>query len=71
MNDLTTGKDPNKIEEIERIRKVCNKGRINRLKTVKIDLFVQSDDGTAYLFDLKTAKPNISNFRDFKRTLLE
>lgn len=28
-------------------------------------------DGTQYLFDLKTAKPNISNFKDFKRTLLE
>lgn len=71
MNDLTTGKEPNKIEEIERIRKVCNKGRMNRLKTVKVDLFVQSGDGTVHLFDLKTAKPNISNFKDFKRTLLE
>ena len=71
MNDLTVGKNPNKIEEIERIRKVCNKGRPNKLKTVKVDLFVQSDDGTAHLFDLKTAKPNISNFKDFKRTLLE
>jgi type II restriction enzyme len=71
MNDLTMGKDPNKIEEIERIRKVCNKGRLNKLKTVKVDLFVQGADGTAHLFDLKTAKPNISNFKDFKRTLLE
>lgn len=71
MNDLTVGKNPNKIEEIERIRKVCNKRRPNKLKTVKVDLFVQSDDGTAHLFDLKTAKLNISNFKDFKRTLLE
>ncbi len=44
---------------------------MNKLKTVKVDLFVQSADETAYLFDLKTAKPNISNFKDFKRTLLE
>jgi type II restriction enzyme len=71
MNDLTMGKDPNKIEEIERIRKVCNKGRLNKLKTVKVDLFVQGADGTAPLFDLKTAKPDISNFKDFKRMLLE
>jgi len=71
MNELTIGKNPNKAEEIERIRKVCNKGTMNKLKTVKVDLFVQSTDGTAYLFDLKTAKPNISNFKDFKRTLLE
>lgn len=71
MNDLTIGKSANKAEEIERIRKVCNKGTINKLKTVKVDLFVQSIDGTIHLFDLKTAKPNISNFKDFKRTLLE
>ncbi|MCD6118196.1 TdeIII family type II restriction endonuclease [bacterium] len=71
MNELTIGKNPNKTEEIERIRKVCNKGTMNKLKTVKVDLFVQSTDGTVHLFDLKTAKPNISNFKDFKRTLLE
>ena len=71
MNELTIGKNPNKAEEIEKIRKVCNKGAMNKLKTVKVDLFVQSADGTVHLFDLKTAKPNISNFKDFKRTLLE
>jgi type II restriction enzyme len=41
------------------------------LKTVKVDIFVQDKEGTVHLFDLKTAKPNISNFKDFKRTLLE
>ena len=71
MNELTMGKNPNKAEEIERIRKVCNKGRMNKLRTVKVDLYVQSTDGKVHLFDLKTAKPNISNFKDFKRTLLE
>lgn len=71
MNDLTIGKTPNKKEEIERIRQVCKKGKMNRLKTVNVDLFVQGRDGTVHFFDLKTAKPNISNFKDFKRTLLE
>lgn len=71
INELTTGKHPNKPEEIKRIREVCNKGKINKLKTVKVDLYVQGKDGTIHLFDLKTAKPNISNFKDFKRTLLE
>lgn len=71
MNDLTIGKTPRKEEEIERIRKVCRKGGMNKLKTVKVDLFVKSKDEVIYLFDLKTAKPNISNFKDFKRTLLE
>ncbi|RCK75908.1 MAG: type II restriction endonuclease TdeIII [Ignavibacteriae bacterium] len=71
MNELTTGKNPNKIEEIERIRKVAVSGKLNKLKTVKVDLFVKSKDGTIHLFELKTVKPNISNFKDFKRTLLE
>ncbi len=71
MNNLSVGKNPNKVKEIERIRKVSNKGKINKLKTVKVDLYVQSVNGTAHLFDLKTAKPNISNFKDLKRTLLE
>lgn len=71
MNELTTGKTPNKIEEIERIRKVATSGRINKLKTLKVDLFVKENDGSVHLFDLKTVKPDISNFKDFKRTLLE
>lgn len=29
------------------------------------------ENGEIFLFDIKTAKPNISNFKDFKRTLLE
>lgn len=73
MNDLSSGigQKPNKLNEISRIRKVCNKGAINTLGTVKVDIFLKSNDGGIYLFDLKTAKPNISNFKDFKRTLLE
>lgn len=71
MNELTIRGNPNKIDEIERIRNICRKGKINKLKTVKVDLFVKSNDGVIHLFDLKTAKPNISNFKDFKRTLLE
>jgi len=72
MNELITGrKNPHKIEEIEKIRKVATSGKMNLLKTVKVDLFVINNDGVVYLFDLKTVKPNISNFKDFKRTLLE
>lgn len=71
MNELTMGSNPNKFDEIKRIRNVCTKGKMNRLKTVKVDIFLKSYEGTSYLFDLKTVKPNISNFKDFKRTLLE
>lgn len=71
INNLTTGDDPDKTAETNLIREASRKGQLNELKTVKIDLFVEDDNGEIFLFDLKTAKPNISNFKDFKRTLLE
>ena len=71
INELTVGQNPAKLVEIERIRKVCRKGKTNKFKTVKVDLFLEAKDKSIHLFDLKTAKPNISNFKDFKRTLLE
>jgi type II restriction enzyme len=71
MNQLTVGKSPNKTKELEELRKSVAEGKINEIKTVKVDLFIESKDGNQFLFDLKTAKPNISNFKDFKRTLLE
>jgi type II restriction enzyme len=71
INELSVSGNPNKVNEIERIRKVCTKGKINKLKTVKVDLCVKDNQGTIHLFDIKTAKPNLSNFKDFKRTLLE
>ena len=71
MNELSMEVAPNKIAEVERIRKVCQQGTIRKLKTVKVDLFLQDFDNDIHLFDLKTAKPNISNFKNYKRTLLE
>lgn len=71
INELSMGAEPNKVQEIERIRQVCQKGTMQKLKTVKVDLFLETQNTEIHLFDLKTAKPNISNFKDFKRTLLE
>lgn len=72
INNLTVGgSSPDKQTEIKTIKKVCRQGTMNKLRTVKVDLFLESNDGEIFLFDLKTAKPNISNFKDFKRTLLE
>lgn len=71
MNQLTVGESPNKPQELEELRRSVTTGSTNQMKTVKVDLFVENKDGEQFLFDLKTAKPNISNFKDFKRTLLE
>jgi type II restriction enzyme len=71
INELSMGLTPDKINEVERIRKVCKKGTMQKIKTVKVDLYLETQTTEIHLFDLKTAKPNISNFKDFKRTLLE
>ena len=72
MDGLITGQnEPNKAEEIEAIRKVCQKGKMNTVKPTKVDVLVISQDDSVFLFDIKTVKPNIGNFKEFKRTLLE
>ena len=72
MNKLTTGDtDPDKREEIQRIRAVCQRGQMNRLQTVRTDLLVENDEGSLFLFDLKTVKPNKGDFEKFKKTLLD
>lgn len=72
MDGIITGSTPpNKEKEIEAIRKVCQKGKMNLVKPTKVDVFVQSNDDSIFLFDIKTVKPNIGNFKEFKRTLLE
>jgi len=62
---------PNKVEEIATIRAVCQSGEMRTVKPTKVDIKLVGHDGTIYLFDLKTAKPNKGGFKEFKRTLLE
>ena len=72
MDDLgISAVEPNKPEEIERIRKVAQKGDMVNVSLTRIDLMVETKQGKSFLFDIKTAKPNISNFKESKRTLLE
>ena len=72
MDGLTTARtDPDKISEIEAIRKVAQKGKMIVVKPTKVDIFMQDGKGGYFLFDLKTAKPNKGGFKEFKRTLLE
>ena len=68
---ITATSTPNKNEEIERIRKICQTGDMIKVKPTKVDLMFESKDGAYYLFDIKTAKPNAGGFKEFKRTLLE
>jgi len=72
MDGLTTAEtSPNKPEEINAIRRVCQSGEMRTVKPTKVDVKVIGHDGAVFLFDIKTAKPNAGNFKEFKRTLLE
>ena len=72
MDNLTTATTaPNKPEEISAIRKVCQEGKMRKVKPTKIDVLLESKKGELYLIDIKTAKPNVGGFKEFKRTLLE
>ena len=72
MNNLTIADgDPNKSVEIEKIRKVCRVGSLNEVKLTKVDIWLENYDGELFLIDMKTAKPNIGSFKEYKRTLLE
>ncbi len=72
MDELTTAtSSPDKQAEIEAIRKICKKGAMKKVKPTIVDVMLQSDKDELYLIDLKTAKPNVGEFKGFKRTLLE
>jgi len=71
MNGLETANStPDKKSEIEKIREVCQKGKMNNVGLTKVDIWLENNN-ELFLFDLKTAKPNAGGFKEFKRTLLE
>ena len=72
MDKLTAATiKPNKQKEVERIREVCQKGKMRTVKPTKVDIYLESPENEIYLIDIKTAKPNRGAFKEFKRTLLE
>jgi hypothetical protein len=72
IDDVRTAKaKPNKTAEIEEIFRVAQVGPFRKIKRPRVDLFLQSNDGTEYYFDLKTAKPNIDEIVGYKRKMLE
>lgn len=72
LNELSMkATTPDKCSDIERIRSVCQSGKMKSLKPVRADLFLENQSGSVYLCDIKTAKPNIGGFKDIKRTLLD
>ena len=70
-NLIAANTKPNKQKEIEIIREVCHSGEMRSVKPTKVDVYLESHNGEIFLIDMKTAKPNKGNFKEYKRTLLE
>jgi len=70
INNLTINPKPNKKFEIDLLKNSLS-GTLNKLKSTKVDLFLENSLGEQFLFDLKTVKPNKGDFQKFKQTLLE
>ena len=53
MDELTAAnKKPDKKKEIEIIRKVCRKGEMRTVKSTRVDIYLENEDGEIYLFDI-------------------
>lgn len=72
IDDIKTAQAiPDKPAEIRRILQTLTYGEIRNIKKPRVDLFLVSHDDHEYYFEIKSAKPNVSQIADFKRMLLE
>ena len=71
MDSITTATTlPNSIDEMDQIRIVCQQGEPHTVHLRNYDVFLKSSNNKNYCIDIKTVKPNIGNFEDYKRMLL-
>ncbi len=71
MDEITTAKRvPNSMQELAEIREVSQDGKANSVKLRNFDLYLESFDESLHFMDIKTVKPNIGGFEDYKRMLL-
>lgn len=72
INQLSAAKtEVSKEREVQEIRKLATEGEFVETRSSRVDLFVEKHDGSFYLFDLKTAKPNAEGFKSHKQKMLE
>ena len=70
MNDLeVSNRNPNREDELLILRNSLLGETIKRKPTL-VDLYLIDKEGKHWVFDMKSPKPNIGEFKGFKRTLL-
>ena len=62
--------EPNKVGEIEEVRRSIKPGKAEKDKESVADVFVRRDDGSEVLIDITTVKGNLKECRALRRKLL-
>jgi len=70
VSDLSNGRVMDRSEQVNRVLKACDQGTQHIPKPAVVDLFYK-DSGKEFYIDIKTVKPNIGDFKEYKRRLLE
>lgn len=72
LRDLkSTRRIPCKSKETEEILDVAKEGNLGNKIIKRVDIFAKMYDDTEYYFELKSAKPNINEFTEIKKQLLD
>jgi len=72
MRELrSASRKPDKNKEAREVLAVAQKGKLGKKLKKRVDLFVETNEGFEYYFELKTAKPNINEFTGIKKQLLD
>jgi len=71
VSDLSDGSSfANRLEQSNRVLNARSSGELHTPKPATVDLFYKLGDEEFYI-DIKTVKPNMGNFKELKRQLLE
>jgi len=70
VSDLSNGSLISKAEQVNRVLNARSQGTQHRPKAAIVDVFYR-EGGHEFYIDIKTVKPNIGDFKEYKRQLLE
>ena len=68
---LSAEREPDRNAELKRLRAVCQTGAMKKIKPRLIDIWLEDNEKRLFLIDIKTVKPNIGSFIEYKRKMLE
>lgn len=64
-------REPNKKREIREFREIHQRGKMKKIKSPLVDIWLEKNDGSLFLMKMHTRVPNIENFKNIKHTLLK